>query len=158
MFRDDGTIDGHGQFVQVSRLGNPLINEVVIPLGQKDYWNREDPSEDSQFEHFYSTPEVSHLENVLYGTPPQGHAGGALAPIQETGRTDLDLILLTGVPGPEQHRHDAGRPAPAEHGDQARRERRLSGRSGQRGSAGSARSSRRRPVRLPERPPSRRTT
>jgi hypothetical protein len=99
VFRDDGTIDGHGPFVQVSRLGNPLINEVVIPLGQKDYWNREDPSGDSQFEHFYSTPEVSHLENVLYGTPPQGHAGGALAPIQETGRTDLDLILLTGVPG-----------------------------------------------------------
>jgi hypothetical protein len=99
VFRDDGTINGHGKFVQVSRLGNPLINEVVIPLGQKDYWNRSDPADDSQFEHFYSTPEVSHLENILYGTPPQGHAGGALMPIQETGRSDLDLILLTGVPG-----------------------------------------------------------
>ena len=28
-----------GPWVQVSRLGNPLINEVVIPLSQKDYWN-----------------------------------------------------------------------------------------------------------------------
>jgi hypothetical protein len=99
VLRDDGTKDGHGPFVQVSRLGNPLINEVVIPLGQKDFWNREDPAGDSQFEKFYSTPEVSHLENILYGALPQGHAGGALAPIQETGRTDLDAILLTGVPG-----------------------------------------------------------
>jgi hypothetical protein len=99
VLRGDGTTDGHGQFVQVSRLGNPLINEVVIPLGDKDLWNREDPSDDSQFEHNYSNPEVSALENLLYGTLPQGHAGGALAPIAEHGRTDLDLILLTGVPG-----------------------------------------------------------
>jgi hypothetical protein len=91
VFHDNGGIDSHGPFVQVSRLGNPLVNEVLIPLGQKDHWNREDPAEDSQFEHFYSTPEVAHLENLLYG--------GVLAPIQETGRTDLDAVLLTGVPG-----------------------------------------------------------
>ena len=54
-----------------SRLGNPLINEVVIPLGDKDYWNREDPAADSQFAHYYTTPEVAHLENVLYGAPPR---------------------------------------------------------------------------------------
>ena len=71
----------------------------MIPLGQKDYWNRSDPADDSQFEHRYTTPEVSRLENLLYGTPPRGHAGGALQPIDETGRTDLDAILLTGVPG-----------------------------------------------------------
>jgi uncharacterized protein DUF4331 len=99
VLRADGTKDGHGPWVQVSRLGNPLINEVVIPLGDKDLWNREDPSGDSQFAHYYTKPEVAHLENVLYGAPPQGHAGGALAPIAETGRTDLQQILLTGVPG-----------------------------------------------------------
>ena len=43
--------------------------------------------------------QVSRLENALYGTPPQGHAGGALMPIAETGRADLVAILLTGVPG-----------------------------------------------------------
>jgi hypothetical protein len=91
VLRKDGTKDGHGQWVQVSRLGNPLINEVVIPLGDKDYWNRSDPSNDSQFEHYYANPEVSRLENLLYG--------GALAPIATTGRADLDAILLTGVPG-----------------------------------------------------------
>jgi hypothetical protein len=96
---DSGKTRGHGPWVQVSRLGNPLINEVVIPLGDKDYWNREDPWKDSQFEKYYSSPEVSRLENVLYGTPPQGHAGGALQNIDATGRTDLDTILLTGIPG-----------------------------------------------------------
>jgi hypothetical protein len=103
IFKDDGTIDGHGGWVQVSRLGNPLINEVVIPLGDKDYWNREDPAGDSQFEHYYSSPEVSRLENLLYGLAPpanpDGHPGGVLQHIDTTGRTDLDLILLTGVPG-----------------------------------------------------------
>jgi uncharacterized protein DUF4331 len=98
VLRKDGSIDGHGDFVQVSRLGEPLINEAVIPLGQKDFWNRSDPADDAMFEGLYLTPEVSHLENVLYGAPPQGHPGGVLAPIDETGRTDLSLILLTGVP------------------------------------------------------------
>src|SRR3954449_11133187 len=96
---DNGTSRGAGPWVQVSRLGNPLINEVVIPLGQKDYWNREDPAEDSQFESLYTGPEVSRLENVLYGTLPQRHAGGALQAIDATGRSDLRTILLTGIPG-----------------------------------------------------------
>jgi hypothetical protein len=96
ILRNDGTKDGYGRWVQVSRLGNPLINEVVIPLGKKDYWNRSEPSNDSQFEHYYSNPEVSALENLLYG---QANANGVLQPIDETGRSDLDLILLNGVPG-----------------------------------------------------------
>ena len=96
---DNGLTKGRGPWVQVSRLGNPLINEVVIPLGQKDYWNRQDPANDSQFAPFYTSPEVSRLENALYGTLPQGHAGGALQAIDETGRSDLVSILLTGVHG-----------------------------------------------------------
>jgi hypothetical protein len=96
ILRKDGTKDGQGPFVQVSRLGNPLINEVVIPLGSKDFWNRSDPADDSQFESNYSNPEVSALENLLYGA---ANANGVLQPIAEHGRTDLDTILLTGVPG-----------------------------------------------------------
>ena len=95
----NGKTKSNGPWVQVSRLGNPLINEVVIPLGQKDYWNREDPANDKQFESFYTKPEVSKLENVLYGLPPEGHAGGALMPIDEANRSDLVSILLTGVHG-----------------------------------------------------------
>jgi hypothetical protein len=98
VIQKDGTKTGKGRWVQVSRLGEPLINEVLIPLGKKDYWNRTDPADDQQFESYYLNPELSGLQNVLYGAPPQGHSGGALAPIQTTGRTDLTTILLTGVP------------------------------------------------------------
>ena len=38
-----------GPFTQVSRLGNPLFNEVIVPLGKKDYWNRQQPAHDKQF-------------------------------------------------------------------------------------------------------------
>ncbi len=72
-------------------MGEPLINEAVIPLGQKDRWNRVDPEDDAQFESFYTNPEVSRLENLLYGS--------VLSPISVTGRNDLVAILLTGVPG-----------------------------------------------------------
>jgi hypothetical protein len=99
ILRKDGSSDNNGQFIQVSRLGEPLINEVVIPLGKKDLWNRSDPEDDDQFATFYTNPEVSRLENALYGVPPLGHTGGALAAIDTTGRTDLVAILLTGVPG-----------------------------------------------------------
>lgn len=90
VLRKNGDADDHGRFVQVSRLGQPLINEVVIPLGQKDQWNREDPEDDAQFESLYSSPEVTRLENALYA---------ALDNANETGRADLVAILLTGVPG-----------------------------------------------------------
>jgi hypothetical protein len=99
VLKNDGTKDSHGPWVQVSRLGNPLINEVLIPLGKKDHWNREDPWDDSQFESYYTSPELAGIVNLLYGAPPGGHTGGALQPVATTGRDDLKAILLTGVPG-----------------------------------------------------------
>jgi len=91
VLRKDGTTDGEGPWVQVSRLGEPLINEVVIPLDQKDLWNGSDPADDEQFLQLYRSPEVSRLENQLYGS--------VLQPISESNRDDLVAILLTGVPG-----------------------------------------------------------
>jgi hypothetical protein len=90
ILRKDGDADDHGPFVQVSRLGQPLINEVVIPLGEKDQWNREDPADDQQFLNHYLNPEVTRLENGLYA---------ALDDANTSNRTDLKAILLTGVPG-----------------------------------------------------------
>jgi hypothetical protein len=87
----DGTNSGEGPWVQVSRLGNPLINEVLIPLGQKDMWNRSEPEDDAQFDNRYTTSEVAGLENLLYGS--------VLQPVATTGRTDLRLLFETGVPG-----------------------------------------------------------
>jgi hypothetical protein len=85
-----GSIKGRGPWVQVSRLAEPLINEVVIPLGKKDRWNRSDPSNDSDFAGRYLKPEVTRLANALY--PVLDNA-------PESGRTDIAAILLTGVPG-----------------------------------------------------------
>jgi hypothetical protein len=90
VLRDDGTVGTDGPWVQVSRLANPLVNEVVIPLGQKDRWNRSDPKGDAQFVAEYTDPEVTALENLLY--PVLDNA-------PESGRGDLVAVLLTGVPG-----------------------------------------------------------
>jgi Domain of unknown function (DUF4331) len=95
----DGTKTGQGPWVQISRLGNPLINEVLIPLGKKDFWNSQEPENDSQFATYYTHSELASLMNLLYGAPPGGHSGGVLQPVATTGRTDLSLLFLTGVPG-----------------------------------------------------------
>jgi hypothetical protein len=90
VFEENGTVSNQDGFVQVSRLGEPLINEVVIPLGLKDFWNRSEPENDQQFETYYKNPEVTRLENLLYP---------ALDDANTTNRNDLVAILLTGVPG-----------------------------------------------------------
>src|SRR5256885_11713020 len=51
---------------QVSRLGNPLINEVIIPIGKKDRWNAREPRNDSDFLTYYKDPELQRLLPVLY--------------------------------------------------------------------------------------------
>jgi|tagenome__1003787_1003787.scaffolds.fasta_scaffold20821340_2 hypothetical protein len=78
-------------WVQVSRLGNPLINEVLIPTQLKDKWNATAPDKDKQFEQYYSSPVLAHLLNQLY---PQ------FGPFQETNRSDLVSVLLTGLKEP----------------------------------------------------------
>jgi hypothetical protein len=81
-----------GPWVQVSRLGNPLINEVIIPMAQKDYWNAVAPWTDSQFVKYYAHPELAGLLPVLY---PKVFPNLA-AYTKE--RADLEAILLTGIP------------------------------------------------------------
>jgi hypothetical protein len=87
---DNGRVSRVGRQIQVSRLANPLVNEVVIPLGRKDRWNSEDPDDEEAFVEEYAEPEVTRLENALY--PVLDNA-------PETGRGDLVAIHLTGVPG-----------------------------------------------------------
>jgi hypothetical protein len=81
-----------GPYVQVSRLGNPLFNEVLVPLSQKDYWNAQPPSSDANFAQGVTKPELAGLLNVLYpGAFP--HLAAYTKP-----RADLEAILLTGIP------------------------------------------------------------
>lgn len=84
-----------GDWVQVSRLGSPIVNEVVIPLGSKDLFNSSKPENDAQFAEFVANPEVPKLFKALYNinVPPQGPFGSS------TQRDDLIAIFLTGIPG-----------------------------------------------------------
>src|SRR5439155_16111948 len=83
------TVNGKSRrgWTQVSRLGEPLINEVVIPTGLKDLWNRTTPDQDVKFQKYYTSPILAAVMNKLYklGVP-------------ETGRDDLIAVLLTGIP------------------------------------------------------------
>ncbi len=79
------------EWQQVSRLGNPLINEVIIPTSLKDKWNASTPDKDKQFEQYYSSPILGKLLNQLY---PQ------LGGVQENNRSDLVSVLLTGLKQP----------------------------------------------------------
>ncbi|MGX6606967.1 DUF4331 domain-containing protein [Micromonosporaceae bacterium Da 78-11] len=84
-----------GPQVQVSRLGNPLFNEVIVPMAQKDTWNGLSPSEDKRFAEFVETPELGSLLPVLY---PGLFDNLAALNKKGTPRADLVAILLTGIP------------------------------------------------------------
>jgi hypothetical protein len=91
----NGNTVSSGPWRQVSRLGEPLINEVIIALGDKDRWNHLAPHGDKQFAHYYDQPELAALLPALYpGVFPN------LAALVASGkpRADLEAILLTGIP------------------------------------------------------------
>lgn len=88
----DGKRRTVGPWEQVSRLGNPLFNEVLVPLDRKDEWNAADPVDDAHFAVYAAQPELGRLLPVLYpGVFP--NLGGLTA-----DRADLVAILLTGIP------------------------------------------------------------
>jgi hypothetical protein len=82
----DGDETQYGGLTQVSRLGMPLVNEVVIPVGKKDEFNATRPADDAKFLPFVTSPEVPKLIQAIYQIP---------APA--TPRTDLVEVFLTGV-------------------------------------------------------------
>jgi hypothetical protein len=84
-----------GPYTQVSRLGNPLVNEVLIPMGKKDFWNTQHPHNDKQFASYVAHPGLSGLLPVLYP--------GVFPNLEElikkdVARADIEAILLTGIP------------------------------------------------------------
>ncbi len=83
----DGSTATHGELVQVSRLGHPLVNEVVAPRGAKDLFNASHPRDDAQFLRAVTDPELAALMNLVLSFP---------APT--SGRDDLVAVFLTGVP------------------------------------------------------------
>lgn len=100
-----GSQSYQGSWVSVSRLGSPLVNEVVVPVGLKDHWNASYPKNDAQFAGAVLDPEVPKLIQSIYGIP---------AP--KTPRNDLVAAFLTGVTGLNASSMDAdhGKLTPSE--------------------------------------------
>jgi hypothetical protein len=95
--RRTGGVDtaDRGGWVQVSRLGNPLVNEVVIPVARKDIFNASNPQDDLQFLADVQTSLLATYMNAILGTscPATYDAGLGIG-----GREDLILAFLTGHP------------------------------------------------------------
>ncbi len=90
--REKGAYVGVGPWRQVSRLGNPLFNEVLTPMAEKDEWNAREPSGDRRFARYVNRPELASLLPALYpGVFPNLAA-------YDKPRADLNAILLTGIP------------------------------------------------------------
>jgi len=88
-----------GRYVQVSRLGSPLVNELVIGLPDKNLFNTSLPSNDGQFANYVTNPSLPFLIDVLFRD-----AVGSPTNIAPTNfpRTDLVATFLTGFPGVNQ--------------------------------------------------------
>jgi hypothetical protein len=81
--KKDGTSTTSGPYVQVARMANPLVNELIIGTGYKDRWNATDPSAEAQFLAFYQNPSLAAVLNLAFGIP-----------IPVTPRNDLVAVLL----------------------------------------------------------------
>jgi hypothetical protein len=76
-----------GPLQQVSRLGSPLVNELIIPLKLKDGFNRSTPAGDSQFAQFVTNPQLAQLMSAVFGIN-----------VPAAPRNDLVAIFATGIP------------------------------------------------------------
>lgn len=90
---ENGVTTATGPYEQVSRLGSPLVNEVVVPMAKKDYFNSQPPVRDAQFAAAIEHPELQQLLPALYpGAFPHLAA-------YTKARADLVAIFATGIPG-----------------------------------------------------------
>jgi hypothetical protein len=99
----NGDTTESGPYTQVSRMGNPLVNELLIAIEDKDRWNRQSPTADgTTFFKYFANPLLGQLLPVLYpGVFPNLAAYNAANPgttKAKPGRPDLLAILLSGIP------------------------------------------------------------
>lgn len=83
-----------GAWAQVSRLGMPLTNEVVIGIADKDRWNSSEPKDDAQFADYVTNPTLPQILQAIFGG-----ASAPTFPAATLARTDLVAIFLTGLTG-----------------------------------------------------------
>ena len=104
VLRTNGEEKNRGPWVQVSRMANPLVNELIIDTPSKDFWNAAEPEDEAQFQDFYKNPVIATALNLVYGVP--------IAPIDGSApntRTDLMSILLK-YPGQALNGTNCGHP------------------------------------------------
>lgn len=100
----DGDVEHEGPLVQVSRMGNPLVNELIINTPQKDKWNATEPEDEAQFQDFYRNPVIATALELVYGVPVVPFNGSP-----KDNRTDLMSVLLK-YPGQALNGDRCGRP------------------------------------------------
>jgi len=93
-----------GAYVQVSRLGMPLVNEVVIGLPQKDLFNAVKPTADAALADYVTNPTFPAILDALFLAPVNATLGTTFTNLAPTNlpRTDLVAAFLTGFPGVNQ--------------------------------------------------------
>ena len=94
----DGTTHLAGPWMQVSRLANPLVNELIINTSSKDLWNSQEPEDEAQFQEFYKNPSFGLALQLIFGVPVTG-----------TPRTDLMSVFLK-YPGQSLNGNNCGNP------------------------------------------------
>jgi len=80
---------------QNQRLGNPLVNELVIGLEDKDKWNKVTPKDDDLFKEYFEYPAFAELLDILFAT----RAGADRIAPTNFPRNDLNWVLQQGLPG-----------------------------------------------------------
>lgn len=100
----DNTEVNGGAMTQVSRLGSPLVNELVIGLADKDKFSGSQPSEDGQFADYVTHPTLPELLNILFKDAVNTTLGTEIETLAPTNfpRNDLVAAFLTGFPGVNQ--------------------------------------------------------
>jgi hypothetical protein len=96
--KKDGSSQTQGPWVQVSRLANPLVNELIIDTPSKDGWNGSEPDDESRFQQFYENPSLALALSLIFGLP-----------VPATPRTDL-MSLLLKYPGQPLEGNNCGSP------------------------------------------------
>ena len=93
-----------GALTQVSRLGSPLVNELVIGIGDKDRFSSSAPAEDGQFADYVTNPVLPELLNILFKDAVNQTLGAELETLAPTNfpRNDLVTAFLTGFEGVNQ--------------------------------------------------------
>lgn len=101
VLRSNGGSRNAGELIQVARLANPLVNELIINTPFKDGWNSQEPDKEAKFQEFYKSPVIATALDLVFG--------GFGVKVPATPRTDLMQVFLK-YPGQSLAGADCGKP------------------------------------------------